>query len=116
MKREIKFRLWCANNNEWEKDLWAISQSGKIFHPIKNYTYNKANHILTQYTGLKDKNGKPIYEDDIVEYYGIIEKVEFKQSFCFCENGIAVHGYNSDYRDGEIIGNIYENEDLLDEK
>ncbi|MCD6473673.1 MAG: hypothetical protein J7K47_02020 [Thermoplasmata archaeon] len=92
--------------------------------------------ILMQYTGLKDKNGKEIYEGDIVKIYdedfdGNIEiikiaKVVFKNASFFLEpaldEGSFIYTLSAELEywdiggcEIEVIGNIYENKELLKE-
>ena len=84
---------------------------------------NSQNLHLMQYTGLKDKNGKEIYEGDIVKHEHPYKKEpEIKEIYFdeeLCEFGLRMsnallHRQFSD--EFEVIGNIYENPELIHEK
>jgi len=76
--------------------------------------------ILMQFTGLKDKNGNEIYEGDLLEEVGCDDIFEVKWTNEYTHDSIFT-GYDFSNKDGEgvvkgveIIGNIYENKDLLE--
>ncbi len=116
MTREIKFRCWNKDKKE--------------MHQIKRLDFGDAGITmdgfgdlfpLMQYTGLKDKNGKEIYEGDIVRVVGKIKVPQIigfdtkEVRFCFVyDTGEAMRNMNpSEIPLLEIIGNIYENKDLI---
>lgn len=126
--REIKFRAWDRELKEWTNysiadDLprfydkhtgcWKTDKEGKRF-------------IICQYTGLKDDNDREIYEDDIIKAVsfakpiGIVEYSDENQAFIFNDLDKKYRGYSTElmnqFDDGfEILGNIYENPELLEE-
>jgi len=139
MSREIKFRAWHKNYHKMIQ-VDAIDFSGGTIRKgdpcivedkqnggcfiLKNLT-------LMQYTGLKDKNGKEIYEGDIVSFeHDEQEAIESGQPCYFCRI-IFVDGafciqfhdargkpceyeYFEDSPDCKVIGNIHQNLELLE--
>lgn len=104
--REIKVRAW-NNAQMWKPfDLYDNSVSKGIW---------PTGTILMQYTGLKDKNGKEIYEGDVVtgDLKGRLDVVVFDKG-CFLLRDRVQH-YEATYwgDEIEIKGNIYENPELI---
>ena len=116
MNREIKFRAWNGHNMVDLKQTtqFAIMPDLKIDGLFIPFTDGLK---LMQFTGLKDKNGKEIYEGDILTCDGYKVVIEF--------HGGQFVGINTDkdssiretqnrnWLSWEVIGNIYENKDLL---
>lgn len=148
--REIKFRVWCKDLEEIievnkmgfeNNELWYIEcidhDKELVYFPEKN------DHVLMQYTGLKDKNGKEIYFDsdfvnlkvwtgyeppyvcsvthDVIDerkadesiYRGIITKDEFSNPMI--GDFYFANLPFADKYEFEVIGNIYDNPSLLEE-
>jgi len=116
--REIKFRAWDKEN----KRFWSQEEMTEIGGFYYTYGVGPDDEFeLMQYTGLKDKNGKEIYEGDIVkclhpkllyqtnpEYNEVLHEIKWST-----KEGRWTDGHSNFGSGGEIIGNIYENKDLL---
>ena len=119
--REIKFRAWNIGFSKMsEKIEWIDFKEGTagcVFDGISMPILFRGLKLM-QYTGLKDKNGKEIYEGDIIRAFDENYEVKFKQT----KSGLRVdYGY-PDYHNGpapdwvEVIGNIRENPKLINAK
>ncbi len=153
--REIKFRAWeKPMSKEWceERQISFVPDfKGQMLTlPLNNYFglsrffgfLDDEQHVLMQFTGLHDKNGKEIYEGDILPYHHSLSKKNTTHVVRFGEheaqggdyysnlaNGWYIYGGGSEDDTGalnenlcgidnylEVIGNIYENPELLEDK
>ena len=128
MNNRFKFRAWDKINDKWLNNENCIEiGTGYLtgFYDVEQ-AFNRR-YVLMQCTGLKDKNGKLIYEGDILGgiYHGYIEycdeckcfQLKVKDYGCLaCEGDL--HWYElveaEEQNELEVIGNIYENKELLD--
>ena len=122
MSREIKFRAWDKHHNSMEyiNDLYWFEENG-----IHNF--NDDNYVFMQNTGLKDKNGKEIYDSDIVKVtWGSGKIVFYEVKYC---GSLGYHYLRDtknkedddiiciyDYSQMDVIGNVFDNPELLKNK
>lgn len=121
-----KFRAWDEKNKEMFKDTFAVTESGEVVTVEQDFITNAPDYIfvdhltIMQSTGLTDKNGKEIFEGDVVKmaknvyseptYYEVVRhrggayRLESKQYGC--ELWLR-------HTDCEIAGDIYENPELV---
>ena len=130
--REIKFRAWNKTEKWMDEDFWIRADGCPYQEARRRWDMSDRatepaydDLILEQYTGLKDKNGKEIYEGDILEYDSVIGNTKCaglpteKKTKIISFGKIGV-GFETGYDIGTntenqftIIGNIHENSELL---
>lgn len=121
--REYLFRGKMIANGKWSEGNLLVTKQGCCITPDATVlgSYDAVNpETVGQYTGLTDKNGTKIFEGDIVKYGDTVHNVVFEQ-----RNGTAYFGlvystletlsfgYYQDLKQIEVIGNIYDNPELL---
>ena len=121
--REILFRGKTFNDEWVEGALVKWSKAHSIIRKygsdtIGLYEYSVVPETVGQYIGLTDMNGEKIYEGDIVKYKEHILQVEYAEeyaSYFFHNNGSVIGECTAKYTKeyAEIIGNIYDNPELL---
>ena len=139
MNREIKFRIWDKELEEMNyidlcdlaegDDYWYDGETS-VWEVMNDATSEQKRYVIQQYTSLKDKNGKEIYEGDIVDIHQtvngynqfVIEYSDYKfSSRYYNQNKKEIRSfYNYDLdeffeineleKELEVIGNIYESE------
>lgn len=131
MNREIKFRGKSVLNDEWiYGDLVHRINSPKTISPVQINGIGVKEETVGQFTGLFDKNGKEIYEGDIISVNGKYPKlVKYINDYaCFClaniedldeemDTGywhqVSPGWWNSSKREIQVIGNIYDHPELI---
>ncbi len=138
--REIKFRAWDKLEKRID-EVVRLDFKSKYPVMVKGISFNEDMCVLMQFTGLLDKNGKEIYEGDIVRVWAWLnedepETNEYKDYKVYYDDeytafmvdweyddveehslGVAISFWDNDRDlavDWQIIGNIYENPELLE--
>lgn len=131
--RKIKFRAWDKKLKRWDLETPASIDEICFWQPDK-FSFKKGEMQWSQFTGLKDKNGKEIYEGDIIRYRDYLKVVVFDEDNAHF-SPIGTGSSCDDCYDGpkqmmrdefgksvkglwdcEVVGNVYENPEILNEK
>jgi uncharacterized phage protein (TIGR01671 family) len=116
--REILFKAKRIDNGEWLEGL--VTKIENTFCLIREYgsniSYECDVNTLCQYTGLTDKNGNKIWENDVVDldYDNFIVKWDKDDARFTLENETLIESFfNIDGKWCEVIGNIFDNAELI---
>lgn len=127
MEREILFRGKRVDNGKWVEGNYSIDVSGRVdILPIDNLVFFEViPETVGQFTGLTDKNGKKIFEGDIItddpenlsfkNFYGVKYNEDKASFYVEDENHEEYLGEVWD-TDIVVIGNIHDNPELLKEE
>lgn len=128
--REIKFRIWDEEEHKMERALavdWFFKTAITSANPATNshprgVSFRDKDEILMQYTGLQDRNGREIYEGDIIKYddaggeaHTQVVRYDDEMGAFGCNRGALMDHFNCMW-EIEVIGNIYENPELFKDK
>jgi uncharacterized phage protein (TIGR01671 family) len=129
--RTIKFRGKRKNNNKWVYGYYCHDRAKDTSHIIEDnsvlqYSFEVIPESVGQLVGLKDKNGKEIYEGDVLDYYNCDLCEGFKGNVFFDDGCFFVSSFDEipvylyealDSTENPIvIGNVHENPELLEDK
>lgn len=128
MNREISFKAKGIDTGDWIEGIPSYDRDGNIseierFEPGEEGCFVDIDpKTLCQYTGLTDKNGKEIWENDIIRH----EQIETIGTICWYEEDYVGFAVNDIYdgmqqydigmfADAKVIGNIFDNPELLED-
>jgi len=129
--RELKFRAWDKTEKKFIPMFGIVYYPEGIIFEIRTKIFVKLNNLgdagwvysnkdikdieLEQFTGMTDKNKKPIYEGDIVRYGDTVHKVVFEHrnstayfGLVYSENETLPFGHYQDLRQIEVIGTVHD--------
>lgn len=140
MSREIRFRAWVGNKMLADVGIIPFLNEGSVYQDqYGSFFLRGDNNNLMQYTGLKDKNDKEIYEGDIVEceqlqdlgkFKGVVHSSDGERHYggenspiiydpriyldtSAFGNGVSNNKHMIFHKNPEVIGNIHENPELI---
>ncbi|WP_431162817.1 YopX family protein [Bacillus mycoides] len=114
----VKFRVWDMKRKEmvYINDLYFFEEEG--IHEIID-GIAKGHHTaykIMQYTSMKDKKGKRVYEGDIISYRDRVYESDEREVICFIDGGFGTKDWwLRDIGEYEVVGNVYENPELIEE-
>ena len=114
--REILFRGKSLDSGEWIEGNYSIMLSGRVaIQPIgRIVTYEVLPTTVGQFTGLLDKNGKKIFEGDIVKYENKIYEIKYLEKYArFAPSNEHSVFMVCAFNHLEVVGNIHDNPELL---
>ena len=125
IQNRLKFRFWDWGEKRFREGIeYGVDEEGNAFNRVLGGYYIDV--IPLESTGLKDKNGKEIYEGDIVEFSYTADGIIFRGEVLWLDDrasfGISIKNSFQTMEDLMgymkfviVIGNIFENEELLEE-
>ncbi len=113
----IKFRAWEDRGKEYIEDV-LIGSDGKVYFDDGVATQDDLDISVERFTGLKDVNGKDIYEGDILENRKYRSIVKFASGKFLADVVGTINRFDliGETHSSKVIGNVHENPELLEEK
>ena len=117
--RQIKFRVWDVNTMYYESYKFQTTNNdgmggAGLVQGLDNCSWISDTAIIQQFTGLEDRSGKKIYEGDIIQVSGAGKyPVVWDRYFFDLDNYDQYSMYDLKPQEMTVIGNIFENPDLL---